>query len=201
MSRNLIAILRGITPADAVATAQALIDAGIDRIEVPLISPDPFDSIQAMVQEFGKRALIGAGTVLTAEQVAHVYRAGGHLVVSPNCYEPVIKATRTLDMQSFPGVATATECFDAMRWGANGLKIFPALQLGIDGLKAVRAVLPPETEIYAVGGVGPSDFAAWRAAGITGFGLGTALYRPGARPADTGALARDIVAAYDEAFK
>jgi len=198
MSRPLIAILRGIERREAVEVAEALIDAGIDRIEVPLNSPDPFESIGRMVEAHKEHATIGAGTVLTAEQVAHVYRVGGSLVVSPNCEKAVIRATKTLGMQSFPGALTPTECFSALKWGADGLKIFPAFQMGAEGLKALRAVLPAETQIYMVGGVGPDNFAEWLSAGANGFGLGTSLYRPGDSLNDIVAKARDIVAAWDE---
>ncbi len=198
MSRPLIAILRGIERREAVEVAEGLIDAGIDRIEVPLNSPDPFESIGRMVEAHKDHATIGAGTVLTAEQVAHVYRVGGTLVVSPNCEKAVIKATKTLGMHSFPGVLTPTECFNALKWGADGLKIFPAFQLGTEGLKALRAVLPAETQIYMVGGVGPNNFADWLRAGANGFGLGTSLYRPGDSLDDIVAKAREIVSAWDE---
>ena len=198
MSRPLIAILRGIDRRESAEVAEALIDAGIDRIEVPLNSPDPYESIGRMVQAHGENALIGAGTVLSAEQVAHVYNAGGRLVVSPNCDKSVIKATKTLGMQSFPGVLSPTECFNALKWGSDGLKVFPAFQMGIDGLKALRAVLPSETEVYMVGGVGPENFVDWLKAGANGFGLGSFLYKPGDAVADIAAKARDIVAAWDE---
>ncbi|MDD9921225.1 MAG: 2-dehydro-3-deoxy-6-phosphogalactonate aldolase [Boseongicola sp.] len=198
MSRPVIAILRGIDSSEAVDVCAALIDAGLTRIEVPLNSPDPIDSIELMVKAHGKDATIGAGTVLNAEQVAHVYRVGGRLIVSPNADKSVIKATKTLGMQSFPGVLTPTECFDALKWGADGLKVFPAFQMGIEGLKAIRAVLPAETEMYMVGGVGPSDFGEWLKAGANGFGLGSSLYKPGDTAKDVAIKAREAVAAWDE---
>ncbi len=198
MSRPLIAILRGIDRAEAVAVAGALIDAGIDRIEVPLNSPDPFTSIGRMVEAFGDQALIGAGTVLTPDEAARVADVGGKLVVSPNCDTDVILKTAALGLQSWPGVLTPSECFAALKAGATGLKVFPAFLMGIDGLKAIRAVLPPETQVYRVGGVGPEGFADWKAAGANGFGLGSSLYKPGDSVADISAKAAEMVAAWDE---
>jgi 2-dehydro-3-deoxyphosphogalactonate aldolase len=199
VSRNLIAILRGITPDEAVETAAALIAAGITRIEVPLNSPDPVESIARIVHAHGAEALIGAGTVLNAADVREVATAGGKLIVSPNIDPEVIAATKRLGMQSWPGVLTPSECFAALKAGADGLKIFPSGNLGPEGLKALRAVLPKGTQIYAVGGAGPENFAEWIAAGADGFGIGSALYKPGRSLDDTAAAARAIVAAYDAA--
>ena len=197
MSREIIAILRGITPDEAVPVADVLMDAGITRIEVPLNSPQPFDSIGKMLEAHGQNAMIGAGTVLDVRDVERLHKMGAHMVVSPDANASVIVATKQAGMMSFPGVMTPTECFAALQAGADGLKLFPASLLGVDGLKAIGAVLPEGTKTYAVGGVGPANFAEWFAAGVTGFGIGSALYKPGMSVADVASRAADMVAAYD----
>lgn len=199
MTRNLIAILRGIEPAQAVDTARAILAAGIGRIEVPLNSPEPLASIAAMQAALGGEVEIGAGTVLSPAEVEAVAATGARFVVSPNTDATVIARTKALGLGSYPGAFTATECFAALAAGADAIKIFPAGMMGTEGLKALRAVLPERTAIYAVGGVGPADFAAWCGAGAQGFGIGGALFQPGWEAARVGAQAEACVAAYDAA--
>lgn len=196
MSLPLIAILRGITPSQAVETGRALIDAGITRIEVPLNSPEPLESIRLLAEAFGAQTLIGAGTVLTPEEVSAVAKVGGKLIVSPNCDAAVIAATRAQGLQSWPGVFTPTEAFDALKAGAHGLKLFPGTMVGPSGLAAMRAILPKGCLVFAVGGAGPENFKAWLDAGADGFGLGSALYKPGMSAQEVGTRAAKIVTAY-----
>lgn len=196
MTLPLIGILRGVAPDDVVAIADAVLTSGISQIEVPLNSPDPLESIRRLVDAFGDRAVIGAGTVLTPAQVRDVHAAGGQLIVSPNCRPAVIEETYRLGMASWPGIVTPSEAFDALDAGATGLKLFPAIQVGLEGMKAVRAVLPTGTLLYAVGGVGISNFAQWRAAGVDGAGLGSALYKPGQSASQAGKQAQALVDAW-----
>ena len=197
MSRNIIAILRGITPAECLDVCDVLISCGIDKIEVPLNSPDPFESIFKMVKSYGQDATIGAGTVLQVDQVRQLSKLGAAMVVSPDCNTDVISTTKDFGMASYPGCFTATECFSAIRAGADGLKLFPSFLLGTKGFSALRAVLPDQMPVFAVGGVDTSNFAAWRKTGVLGFGIGTALYAPGNKLSDIKRNANEIVKSYD----
>lgn len=196
--RPIIAILRGIEPEQAADVAKILIDAGLSMLEVPLNSSRPLESIEAMAKIAGPDVIIGAGTVLTVEDVSAVANAGGRLIVSPDCNRDVIVSTRNRDLLSWPGVMTPTEAFAAIRAGADGLKLFPGSLVGQEGLKAMKAVLPDHIPVYAVGGAGPDNFARWLAAGADGFGLGTSLFRPGMGLAEIRDKARIVVAAFDE---
>jgi 2-dehydro-3-deoxyphosphogalactonate aldolase len=193
MTRNIIAILRGISPEEAEPVCEALLEAGLTTIEIPLNSPRPLQSIAALSKKFGSQA----GTVLTAQEVRDVASAGGRIIVSPGFDAEVVAETRALKLASWPGVLTPSECFAALKAGADGLKIFPCSVIGPAGVKAMRAVLPANTAIYAVGGAGPANFAEWFSAGITGFGIGTALYQPGNSLAQLRSAAKEIVRAYD----
>ena len=201
MNRNLIAILRDITPDEVLDVSAVLIEAGITKIEVPLNSPQPFDSIAMIVKRYGEDAEIGAGTVLTVDDVKRLSGIGGRMVVSPNCNTKVIETTKALDMSSYPGVLTPTECFTALDAGADGLKFFPSFLVGTAGLAAINTVLPINTDLFAVGGVGPDNFEAWFEAGATGFGIGSALYKPGKSLAEIESVAKKMVAAYDQGLR
>lgn len=200
MTRKLVAILRGVTPDEVEEIAIALVEAGITTIEVPLNSPEPYRSIGRLARRFGDDALIGAGTVLSPQEVDHVHDVGGALVVSPNCDPAVIARTLEHDMVSMPGVFTATECFLAIAAGARTLKLFPGSMAGPEGLKALKAVMPADVDLYAVGGAAPDNLGEWVAAGAVGFGIGSYLFKPGMSAADVAARAARMVAAYDEAM-
>ncbi|PUE20163.1 2-dehydro-3-deoxy-6-phosphogalactonate aldolase [Limnohabitans sp. WS1] len=174
----LIAILRGLTPAEAPAIGEALVSSGFAIIEVPLNSPEPLHSIAALTKLF-PQTLIGAGTVLNAQQVKEVHAAGGRLVVAPNFNPAVVAQALALNMVVLPGVATPTEAFAALDAGAHGLKLFPAEMISPATVKALRAVLPKSAALMPVGGITPDNMAAYRTAGASGFGLGSALYAPG----------------------
>ena len=197
--RHLIAILRGITPEEAVAVCEALACAGISMIEVPLSSPQPIDSVRAAAKALEGRASVGAGTVLREDEVDAVAAVRGTFIVSPDCNEAVIARTCAHALRSYPGVFSPTEAFRAIRAGAHGLKFFPAEVLGAAGIKAMKAVLPPGVPLYAVGGANPDNFAEFLAAGCTGFGIGSYLYKPGTTIAEIAARAHTLVAAYDRA--
>lgn len=175
----IIAILRGITPAESPAIGAALIDAGISIIEVPLNSPEPLGSIAQLQREFGAHALIGAGTVLSAQQVEAVADVGGRLIVSPNVNVEVIARTAALGLASLPGFLTATEALVAIAAGAAHLKLFPAPSLGSGHIKAIRDVLPRQAEIWAVGGMGAHNLTEWLQLGARGVGVGGSLFKPG----------------------
>ena len=195
--RNLMAILRGVEPNEVIAIGEALVAEGITQIALPLNSPQACESIGLLAAHLGDKANVGAGTVLTVEDVEAVHAAGGQFIVSPNCNIEVIHRTKALNMASYPGVLTPTECFAALQAGADVLKLFPAFILGMAGFKAIQAVLPAGTQCYAVGGIDAGAFAEWRAAGITGFGLASNLYKPGASAAQIADKAKQLVQAWD----
>lgn len=201
--RKLVAILRGVTPDTIVEITTGLIEAGFRAVEVPLNSPDPFLSIERAVRAGEAAAnapcLIGAGTVLTAEDARRVADVGGNLAVAPNMDPAVIRAAADAGMTTMPGVFTPTEALAALAHGADALKFFPASVLGAKGIRAIAAVLPADVETVAVGGVGDGDFETYLAVGIRGFGLGSSLYKPGDVPSDVVARGRAAVAAFDRA--
>jgi 2-dehydro-3-deoxyphosphogalactonate aldolase len=195
----LIAILRGIRPEEAVAVGEALVAEGFVAIEVPLNSPEPLDSIARLAAALGERALIGAGTVLEPARVGEVAAAGGRLAVMPHSDPAVIAAAKAAGLLCVPGVATPTEAFAALAAGADALKLFPAEALPPTVIRAWRAVLPEAVWLLPVGGIAPATMAPYLAAGATGFGLGSALYRPGMSAAEVGERARAFRDAYGRA--
>jgi 2-dehydro-3-deoxyphosphogalactonate aldolase len=192
----LVAILRGVTPERVEGVADALFNAGIRAIEVPLNSPQPFDSIAKLAKQFGDRCLTGAGTVLDVANVDRVADAGGKLLVTPNTNPTVIAHGVAKGMTVMPGFYTPSEGFAAVAAGAKFLKLFPASSGGIDHLKAMLAVLPKGVPVYAVGGVGAANMAEWKKAGVAGFGLGSELFKPDFSDAEIAERAKKCVAAF-----
>ncbi len=197
LKRNLIAILRGITPKEVLAVGEVLAEAGFEMIEVPMNSPNAFDSIESLAHSLPASVIVGGGTVLKPVEVIRLHGVGGRLMVSPNVDPNNIVAGNRLGLITLPGVFTATEALLAVSVGASGLKFFPASALGPAGIKGIRSILPTATVIGAVGGVSHDDFPAYRAAGVSVFGLGTSLYQPGMTAAEVKKRAVLAVAAYD----
>jgi len=200
LQRGLVAILRGLRPDEALAVGRVVFEAGIEAIEVPLNSPDPFDSIAALVRDLPKSALLGAGTVLTGQDVDRLNEAGGRLLVSPNIDDDVMRRAAHHGMVTMPGVFTPTEAFRAIELGASALKFFPASVLGPKGIAGIKAVLPRDMRLGAVGGVSDKDFADYAKVGVSVFGLGSSLYSAGMSAAEVGRRAQAAVAAYDTVF-
>ncbi len=201
MKRPLVAILRGVKPEEAAAIVDVLIEGGMTAIEIPLNSPDPFRSIEIAVKRAPADVLVGAGTVLTLDDVAKLHEVGGRLMVSPNVDPEIIASARTRGMVTMPGVFTPTEALLATRAEASSLKFFPASVLGAAGITAIRAVLPADMMVAAVGGVSDANFADYTTAGITAFGLGSSLYKPGMSAAQVADRARATIEAYDRAIQ
>lgn len=199
LSRELVAILRGLEPQNALAVAGALVDTGFEVIEVPLNSPDPFRSIETIASAFGEKILVGAGTVLAPSDVDRLNDAGGRLVVSPNVDTSVLVRATEHRMVTMPGVFSPTEALAAVAAGASALKFFPASVLGPAGIKAICAVLPADAVIGAVGGISELDFETYARNGIRLFGLGSSIFRPGMEAAEVAARARKAAAAWDAA--
>ncbi len=196
----LVAILRGLTPEEAPEIGGALVEAGFCLIEVPLNSPRPFDSIEILAAAFGSSAVVGAGTVLQIGDVARVAGAGGRLIVMPHSDTAIVAAAKAAGLYAVPGFATPTEAFSALKAGADGLKLFPAEANPPPVLKAMRAVLPKSVPVLPVGGITPQSMEAYVAAGASGFGLGSALYKPGRSTAEVGRRAREFRAAWERAM-
>ncbi|WP_454851835.1 2-dehydro-3-deoxy-6-phosphogalactonate aldolase [Promicromonospora soli] len=195
---GLVAILRGVTPADAVAVAEAVFAAGFDAVEVPYNSPDPLESIRRIRAAGPDHRRVGAGTVLTPDDVRRAADAGASLIVSPNTRSDVVAETVRLGLASYPGAATPTEAFAALDAGARAIKLFPSSAVGIDGMCAWASVLPSGTELVPVGGVDAANLAEWARAGAAGAGIGTSLYRPGNTPEAVGARAVELVRIWND---
>lgn len=197
MKRSLVAILRGIKPEETADIVDGLIAAGFTAIEIPLNSPDPFRSIEIAVKRAPKDVMIGAGTVLTVEDVDRLNSVGGRLMVSPNVEPGVISQAASHGMVTMPGVFTPTEALSACAAGASALKFFPASVLGPSGINAIRAILPKDVPVGAVGGVSNDDFAAYARVGVRTFGLGSSLYKAGMAPGEVTARAAAAIKAFD----
>jgi 2-dehydro-3-deoxyphosphogalactonate aldolase len=189
---GLVAILRGVTPAEVVAIGEALADEGFSAIEVPMNSPDPLRSIELLAEAVGDRCVVGAGTVTSIDDLIRTEAAGAKIIVAPNTDAEVIAEAVARGLRPYPGVATPTEAFTALKAGARNLKLFPSETLGISGMAAIRAVLPDGVEMLPVGGVDESNLAAWAAAGAGGAGIGSCLYHPGDSAADVRRTAREL---------
>lgn len=200
MSRNIIAILRGIKPEEVLDIVHVIVDSGITQVEVPLNSPRAFESIELIRDEFKGSIQFGAGTVTDVEQVEILSRIGVDFIVSPNFEYSVVKATKEAGILSYPGVITPTECFSALNSGADGLKFFPASLLGEANLIAIKAVLPSNIPIYMVGGVGPENFSSWFKAGASGFGIGSGIYKAGESASAVAKKVESIILSYDESL-
>jgi 2-dehydro-3-deoxyphosphogalactonate aldolase len=196
---GIVAILRGITPDEVVAVSQTLYDAGIRVVEVPLNSPEPFISIEKLSTTFAEKMIIGAGTVLSVQDVNLLKAHGGQISVSPDCNEAVIARAKELGMEPLPGVFTPTEAFSAIRAGARHLKLFPAEVASPQTIKAWKAVLPKNVKIYAVGGVTPDNMGDWLSAGASGFGIGSSIFKPGMSMAKITESAHSLVSAWKRA--
>lgn len=196
---GIIAILRGVSPDEVVAVTQALYDAGVRIVEVPLNSPEPFVSIKLLAKTFAEKMIVGAGTVLSEQDLNLLKEHGGQICVSPDCHPAVISRAVALGLDPLPGVFTPTEAFAAIRAGAKHLKLFPAEAASPLTIKAWKAVLPKHIQIHAVGGVTPDNMKDWISAGATGFGIGSALYKPGIALSKVSESAHTLVAAWKRA--
>ena len=196
-NRELIAILRGLTLDRCVKVSEILIAEGFSKLEVPLNSPNPMETISKMQNSFGNSVTIGAGTVTNVSEVSQLSKIGCQMIVSPNTDTEVIKATKNGGMLSFPGAFTPSECYSAINSAADGLKIFPAFKLGVKGFKALQAVLPNNLKTYAVGGIDETHFSDWLDAGVTGFGIGSNLFHSYMSDDDIQSAAKKFVLAYD----